>query len=108
MGPYRYGRRSAAPHTVGNMAEANFARTCETLFRQADTDGSGALDRAEFLALLQSKALNLALTAQELREIQHFADKVSGNVLNCCQTYMCMQRRICCAIGGTGVFFVSD
>lgn len=60
-----------------SATDGAFYRTCQLLFRQADTDHSGELDPAEFLALLQAPALGLQLSPAEMREVQQMADKAS-------------------------------
>lgn len=57
------------PHD--NMANVShhFVETCTVLFQSADADGNGYLDPEEFVAVLQSKTLNLKLSSEELEEV---------------------------------------
>jgi Ca2+-binding EF-hand superfamily protein len=57
-----------------SKASAAFAETCRVLFNAADDDGNASLDPEEFRAVLQSDALGLKLTPQELDDVLASAD----------------------------------
>ena len=51
------------------------------VFRNADRDGNGVLDREEFWSVLKSKTLNLNLSEEEMEEIQHMGDADGDGVI---------------------------
>eukprot|EP00045_Choanoeca_perplexa_P013987 m.161300 g.161300 ORF g.161300 m.161300 type:complete len:466 (+) comp16524_c0_seq2:1637-3034(+) len=58
-----------------SKASAAFVETCRILFNAADDDGSASLDPEEFRAVLQSDALGLKLSPQELDDVLANADQ---------------------------------
>eukprot|EP00730_Choanoeca_flexa_P004749 TRINITY_DN11794_c0_g1_i4.p1 TRINITY_DN11794_c0_g1~~TRINITY_DN11794_c0_g1_i4.p1 ORF type:complete len:606 (+),score=158.65 TRINITY_DN11794_c0_g1_i4:259-2076(+) len=58
-----------------SKSSAAFAETCRILFNAADEDGNASLDPEEFRAVLQSDALGLKLTPDELDEVIENADQ---------------------------------
>lgn len=58
-----------------------FDAACLQVFRNADRDKSGTLNRKEFWSVLKSKTLNLNLSTEEMEDMQRMVDQdASGNV----------------------------
>ncbi len=67
---------------VSSNAKINeeFDGICLAVFRKADVDGNGTLDRKEFAAVLRSKTLNLNLSNEEMDDLQRMTADTNGRV----------------------------
>ena len=69
-----------------------FEETCRILFNAADEDGSASLDPEEFRAVLQSDALGLHLTSQELDSVIQEADQDASGTITLDEVPACWER----------------
>ncbi len=65
---------AARSKTTKSQQQDEFDAACMVVFRNADRDNNGKLDRDEFWSVLKSKTLNLNLSEEEMQEIQRLGD----------------------------------
>jgi hypothetical protein len=65
---------SRSGSTKGPRQPDEFDAACLVVFRNADLDHSGTLNRDEFWSVLKSKTLDLNLSNEEMEDMQRLAD----------------------------------